>query len=118
MRDPLMWTGSIEIGDILFELSTQLTFIQNEDVIQAFAADTAEEPFTNSVGFGGANRLKGRKTSSEGSFKRRRDNSHAGFRREHHDNESCHAWTVKMELAFADQNFDADGPSCSTEHIL
>ena len=34
----------------------QLTFIQNEDVIQALAADAAEKSFTNGIGFGGTNR--------------------------------------------------------------
>ncbi len=33
----------------------ELTFIQNEDVIQALAANTAEKPFTNGIGFGSAN---------------------------------------------------------------
>ncbi len=62
--------------------------------------------------------LKGGKTSSEGSFKRRHDSNRAGFRREHLDNESCHASTLKVELEFADQDLDGDGPCCSTERIL
>jgi hypothetical protein len=33
--------------------------------------------------------LKGGKTSSEGSFKRRRDSNRAGFHQEYRDNESC-----------------------------
>ena len=40
MSDPLMRSGTIEIGDIFFELPMELTFIQNEDVIQALAANT------------------------------------------------------------------------------
>ena len=56
MLDPLMRSGSIEIRHILFELSMELTFIQNEDVIQALAANTAEKSFTNGIGFGSADR--------------------------------------------------------------
>ena len=56
MPDPLMGSSSIEIGDILFEFPMQLTFIQNEDVIQTLAANTAQKPFTNGIGFGSADR--------------------------------------------------------------
>ena len=59
--------------------------------------------------------LKGGKTSSEASFKRRGDSNRAGFRQEHRDNESCHAGTGKAELEFAEQVLDADGPCCHHE---
>lgn len=63
-------------------------------------------------------RLKGGKTQSEGSFKRRRDSSRAGFRREQRDNASCHVGTVKAELEFSEQVPDADEPYCNSQHIL
>src|SRR4051794_37842402 len=56
MPDPLMRSGSVEISDIFFELSMELTFIQNEDMIQTLAANTAEKSFTNGIGFGSVDR--------------------------------------------------------------
>ena len=46
--------------------------------------------------------VKGGKTSSEGSFKRRRDSSRAECRREHRDNVSCHDEVVIAELESAE----------------
>jgi hypothetical protein len=45
----LMRTVQIEIVGIRFQHSPQLTFTENQQVIQTFAADTSEEPLAHGV---------------------------------------------------------------------
>ncbi len=40
----------VEVGDIAAERPRQLSFVQDEDVVEAFATHTAEESLTEPVG--------------------------------------------------------------------
>ena len=47
--DALMRSSLVEIGDVVAHDVSQMTFAQDEHVIQAFAPQTAEKPFAKGV---------------------------------------------------------------------
>ena len=52
----LVWTGKIEVVHLLAEHPAKLTFVEDEEVIQALPADTAEEALAARIGSGGTDR--------------------------------------------------------------
>ena len=50
-----MGTSHVEISDILFQYSMELSLVQDQYMIQAFAANTPQKPFTDGIGFRRAN---------------------------------------------------------------
>ena len=50
--DALMRTCTIEVLDILLDLTAQMILTQNQDMIQQFTPDTANEAFADRIGFG------------------------------------------------------------------
>ncbi len=44
-----MWSRLIEVDNIFFEHMVQVLFTQNEEVIQAFAADAPHQPLTDRI---------------------------------------------------------------------
>jgi len=52
LTNPLLRSRVVEEFDILADRPTQLSFIQNEHVIETLTPDTADEPFTNRVACG------------------------------------------------------------------
>jgi hypothetical protein len=52
LTDTLMRAGMIEVVNVLRGSAPQVTFTQDQNVIETFMADTAEETFTERVSFG------------------------------------------------------------------
>ena len=50
LADPLMRTSAVEMGDMLLEHAKHVALAEDEDVIQALAARTAEIALTHGVG--------------------------------------------------------------------
>jgi hypothetical protein len=46
-----MGTGMIKIAHVLPDLASKVTLIENEEMVETFAPNTADEPFTNCIGF-------------------------------------------------------------------
>ena len=51
-----MGARMIEVPDILLDLAPQMTLTQDQDVIQQFTPDAANEALADGVGFGGFDR--------------------------------------------------------------
>jgi hypothetical protein len=45
----LMWSCPIEVRHILIERTLQLLLVEDQEVIQAFATNAAEKPFTDGI---------------------------------------------------------------------
>ena len=47
MRDALVWSGEVEITDILFERAAQMALTQDQDVVQTLSSQVAELMYAN-----------------------------------------------------------------------
>jgi hypothetical protein len=47
--DGLMRSGLVEIGDVVGHNASQMTFAQDEHVVQTFASQTAQEPLAERI---------------------------------------------------------------------
>lgn len=52
LSNPLMWPRSIEIPHVFSDHPIQLLFPKDQDVIEAFSPDTAQEAFTDCIRLG------------------------------------------------------------------
>src|SRR6185295_5155066 len=50
LSNALVWTGGIEVAGILGHLEPEVSVAQNEQDIQALAAQAAEEPIAHAIG--------------------------------------------------------------------
>ncbi len=69
--NPLMRTTVIEKGDIFPDDAPSMPFAENQDVVQAFTANRAEETLTQRIGFRGLERRmqQFRVNAGDGAFK-------------------------------------------------
>ena len=50
-----MRSSPVEVGNVLLDHAVKVTLVQEENVIQAFAAYAPQKAFTDGIGFGSAN---------------------------------------------------------------
>ena len=56
LRNPLMGSCPIEVGDIGIEHALELLLIQDQQVVQAFLSDAPQKAFANGIGSGSVTR--------------------------------------------------------------
>ena len=49
LADALMWPGPVEVRDVLLEDPPQMGFAQDQDMVEAFAANTPQQPLADGV---------------------------------------------------------------------
>ena len=49
LLNTLMWARLVEVGDILLEYAMEVPFTQDQDVVEAFAPDAAQQSFADRV---------------------------------------------------------------------